>query len=250
MKTDFDVDDFLRAERAMPPDLDAHKEEARERLEMILGPLAAVGSIPAPPASPAVASNPANSAGSVIAKTAARTKLILLTAGLLGGFAIGMSTHAALDQRKAHSESDRQPLQITLPSVVAPTSPASEIPAPSNVPERDIETLPVAASARAPSASAGASSSTKSDLASESVLLETARTALERNEPEHAMAALDRHRQKFPNGQLSEERESLTIYALVAEGKMDEARAKTIAFHATYRNSLQGPALDALTKTP
>jgi len=77
-------------------------------------------------------------------------------------------------------------------------------------------------------------------------VLEAARTAIERRDVPHALEALDRHEQRFPRGQLREERESLRIAALVMAGRDDEARTKAAEFHRAFPGSLQGASIDAL----
>ena len=47
---------------------------------------------------------------------------------------------------------------------------------------------------------------------------------------------------------MSEERESVTVVALVAERRLDDARARTASFHHQFNQSLQGPMLDALIR--
>jgi hypothetical protein len=251
MKPDLDIDAFLRAERIPAPDSEAHKDEVRDRLEVVLGPLATLGA--GATHAPAAASHngAASSSSSALMQNLARYKAYVFMAG---GIAIGFSARTAFDAARSHPASGAQLQNVTLtaPAASASSAQSSVI---DGVPERDVESLPLSPlpSAQAPSPSSGplvrSDNHDKSDLAAESLLLQTAQTALERGEPDRALVALERHRQKFPDGQLSEERESLTIYALVAEGKLDEARAKTAAFHLVFRNSLQGPALDALTTT-
>jgi hypothetical protein len=84
-----------------------------------------------------------------------------------------------------------------------------------------------------------------SQLAAERRLLETARAQLVGGEPDHALAVLDSHRAQFPRGVLAEEREALTIQALVRAGRSDEARAKALAFQQRAPDSLFRPAVES-----
>jgi uncharacterized membrane protein len=86
-------------------------------------------------------------------------------------------------------------------------------------------------------------------LAAERTLLEMARTALARGRAADALNALDQHRRRFTAGQLAEEREALSILALVKLGDADHARARAARFRARYPRSFFGPAVeDALKK--
>jgi TolA-binding protein len=84
------------------------------------------------------------------------------------------------------------------------------------------------------------------DLAAEQVVLDAARTALERGDAAHALEEVQRHERRFPAGQLREEREGVRIAVLVAMGQKDAARAQLARFHRQFPSSLQGRALDAL----
>jgi len=81
-------------------------------------------------------------------------------------------------------------------------------------------------------------------LQAEGELLQKGRTAMVRGDIEGALAAVEEHASRFPQGKLSEEREALKIQALVAEDRDPEARAALVAFHQTYPKSLLGPALE------
>ncbi|WP_437281272.1 hypothetical protein WME90_12130 [Sorangium sp. So ce375] len=74
------------------------------------------------------------------------------------------------------------------------------------------------------------------DLLRESNLVDASRAALAQD-PEAALAALERHQAEFPKGRLSEEREFIAIRALARLGRADEARARAAAFFARYPSS-------------
>jgi hypothetical protein len=82
-------------------------------------------------------------------------------------------------------------------------------------------------------------------LAKERELIDTARSALLRNEATAALSALQSHATQFPNARLDEERESLWVQALVLKGAAAEARFKAAQFHQTFPRSLLGPTVDA-----
>ena len=81
-----------------------------------------------------------------------------------------------------------------------------------------------------------------------SQLIEQARSALARGEAETALAPLLEHRQAFPEGRLTEERDALEIQALVALGRVDEATSRAAAFRENHPTSLLRPAIDALVR--
>lgn len=74
------------------------------------------------------------------------------------------------------------------------------------------------------------------DLVRESNLVDASRAALAQD-PEAALAALERHQAEFPKGRLAEEREFIAIRALMRLGRADEARARAAAFFARYPSS-------------
>ena len=238
MKPELDLEAFLRAGREPAPDADAGKDGVRARLAV------ALGAWPPAPGAPRVGTaRTSNAPLSVRATQAVGWKGATLAAA---GFALGLAAHATYDRTSgAHGP---QVTTVTPVAIAQPTPPRAEpLPAESAVATSPVATAPTPAARVADPIPRPIEAEGRSDLAAERVLLETARTALERNDAEHAIAALDRHRQRFPRGQLREERESLAVYALVASGKPEEARAKTAEFHRAFPQSLQGAALDALT---
>jgi hypothetical protein len=87
-------------------------------------------------------------------------------------------------------------------------------------------------------------------LAAERALLEAARSAYGRGEPDAALAALARHEKAFPGGQLSEEREALAIRSLVLAGRESEARSRAERFRKRYPTSVMLPAVEASLEGP
>ncbi|MHB8877703.1 MAG: hypothetical protein ACYC8T_28770 [Myxococcaceae bacterium] len=83
------------------------------------------------------------------------------------------------------------------------------------------------------------------DLSDERSLIEMARTALTRRETEKALQVLREHGQRFPKGQLLEERESLLVQALVNAGQLDDARARAAEFRRRFPESMLLPAVEA-----
>jgi hypothetical protein len=82
-------------------------------------------------------------------------------------------------------------------------------------------------------------------LATERQYLERARRSLVRADPVGALAELREHRVRYPESQLSEEREALTVEALLRSGRVGEARLRAEELRHRFPRSLLLPALDA-----
>jgi hypothetical protein len=176
-------------------------------------------------------------ATALVAKPAA----VLVGAVLVGG-GIGASTYAAV----AHQEPARV-IYVDRPVAAPPSVSAqpSAIPVPTEAPIESAKAL----STNAARASSAPSSPSPVDAADERLLLETARAALGRGDGPGALAALDRHEQKYPHGALGEEREALAVQALVLSGSGPAARARASRFHARYPHSILAGSVDAATAT-
>jgi hypothetical protein len=82
-------------------------------------------------------------------------------------------------------------------------------------------------------------------LAAERRWIEAARAALVAGDPKTGLDKLGRHAKQFPRGVLAEEREALSVDALVAAGRYDDARRRSHAFRARYPGSLFAPSVNA-----
>lgn len=172
-------------------------------------------------------------------------------AALVGGVAVGVLGGRALLPLRAQGPA---PVAATLgqevsstgqPSVSKPLSAepprTKEPPAPAVNPPRRAQALP-----KQPAAKADRSGSTRDEaLADERALVEIARTALLKRETKEALEALEAHARQFPQGQLSEERESLWVQALVNAGRPEDARRKAAEFRQKFPDSMMQPAVDA-----
>ncbi|MDP3216206.1 MAG: hypothetical protein Q8S73_19010, partial [Deltaproteobacteria bacterium] len=79
----------------------------------------------------------------------------------------------------------------------------------------------------------------RDDLPAELRWIERAQTALAAGDPGAAQAALRGHARAFPRGHLAEEREALSVQALCASGRAEEARRAAAAFVARHPTSPQ-----------
>jgi hypothetical protein len=82
-------------------------------------------------------------------------------------------------------------------------------------------------------------------LSQEQALLDPARASLAHGDGAGALARLALHERRFPNGALAQEREAMTIRALVLTGDRDRARARAAAFRSRYPGSLLWPMIAA-----
>lgn len=86
-------------------------------------------------------------------------------------------------------------------------------------------------------------------LAAEQALLDPARADLARGDGSGALARLEMHERRFPSGALAQEREAMTIRALVLTGDRDRARSCASTFRAHYPDSLLWPMIQATLAT-
>lgn len=82
-------------------------------------------------------------------------------------------------------------------------------------------------------------------LAQERSVLDRAREKMASNEPGSAERYLAQHAQRFPAGRLREEREAMLINVLVRLGRIEQARARSVAFKRQYPSSLMLSAVNA-----
>lgn len=182
-------------------------------------------------------------------------KAVVVTLSFVLGSVAGIGGYSAVQTRTTGPLlvdggpplSDRsQPLAHTLASSLQrrPTPPALVAEIPASAPTTVAQ--PIIAPPKSPSASVESSIGRRdADLAAERALIEMARNALSRGRPDQALEATRLHESRYPKGQLSEERESIAVHALVAAGRVDEARARADRFRARFPQSIFLPAIDA-----
>ncbi len=223
---------FIAAETARPEGSDG-QDEMRERLAASLGLPMSV------PEAPAVVKP------SLVSAAAAKGVLLLAL-----GFGAGFATHAALPvvtepAPKAVGPSELATATVAETLAPPPTVTASAMPSetidPSSLPVANASALP------APSAKSKTKLELAQDVEAERLLLETARVALRRGDREGALRLLQEHKNRFPQGQLREERDGLAVSALTLLGRTDEAAKASARFRKDYPMSLQGAAMPETT---
>jgi RNA polymerase sigma-70 factor, ECF subfamily len=148
----------------------------------------------------------------------------------VGGFAIGRLT--APREQAIVEVAAASPEVATLPDVATaplPPPPAAAVPAPTRV-------APTATPAPAP---------VDPGHATERLLLERARAALQRGLNDEALVSLMSHERQFPTGSLAEERDVLIIEAYVAETNDDLARRRIARYRTDHPDGALRSRVDA-----
>jgi hypothetical protein len=154
-------------------------------------------------------------AGTLLAKKA-------LVLGVAAAVGVGGGTAAYLEVRSERARSN--------PAAVAPPPPVhapAALPAAPPAPEPPAEEPPAV----------------EDTLGEERALLDRARQEIVHGKLREAGALLASHAEKFPAGQLREEREALTIRLLVREGRLAEARSRAARFRQEHPRSIQLPGI-------
>ena len=247
-----DVAELLREEADAPPAPSAEREHVLERLGTTLGEKmdsdASADTTPSANAPEATPGTPTTAGASLSA--GAKSAALLLTA-YAAGVATGVGVHssfmadevpngveqplpASTEQRPVHNEPPAEPTidETEDETEAAPAAdPTPTAPTPATAPRRmrrrrvDGE-LPLRPSN------------------AERLLIEQARQGLARGSATDALDTLREHQQNHPSGRYAEEREALIIQALVAAGRVDEARRRWRRFQTAYPASLFRPVLE------
>ncbi|HEY1957570.1 MAG TPA: hypothetical protein VGH28_18250 [Polyangiaceae bacterium] len=222
----------MNADSGLPPDVRALLDAERGHVEM---PTAAKARL-ARRLSPSLHASAASGA-----KTIGGWKAIALKGALVVAAAAGGTF--ALRHERAPREQPALSVRVAPPPVafVAPAAPAPEI-----VRAPEVASAPPAVVVRAPVAKP---LDAAERLEAERKLLDEARDALQRGEPERALEATDRHAARFAHGTLTEERYALRVRALVRLGRGVEARALASEMASRFPRSflLEGVQRDAET---
>jgi hypothetical protein len=231
---------------ALPPSAEA-RSRVRGRLQAtlgaaVIGAAATAGSVATPAAAATLATTGKLTA--VAGKPLALALAVKITIAVCGAGAVGATAYLA---RRSLAPRAVAPTAV-VPAAVAPAAPSVPLPPPSPLP------LPSTSSPSpltSPSTSTSTSTSTISQpvahgsLKEERALLGRAQAALGDDDAAGAMAAVERHARRFPDGQLAEERDSLRVRALAAAGDRDEARRRAGEFARRYPRSLFLPSVRA-----
>ncbi len=243
---------ILAAERSRPGAPGDAKELARAQLAALLGPAAGLGS---PPGTRALVEQPPSGATALGTPQAAGVRAAstggLGLARLAGAFVLGGAVTAGVLTAVRPPVSPARRAQASSSSSVEPPV-SSPAPAWTAVPSPPAPAASPVAPAAPPSpprpAPAPAPDHADRDLAGERILLERARSALARGNGEEALAALDQHARAYKTGKLAEEREALSIQALVTLGRRDDARERAARFRSEYPRSVFLAVIDEVLR--
>jgi hypothetical protein len=217
---------LLRRERVSS----AAPQEARDRVSRRLA-----ATFPAFAAGAAAAPSPDASSVGVAHGTVARSGLSAMRAiavSFIVGGAVGVSLLGRVASPPRVVYVDR-PIPIPVAQVEPPTP--SALP---STPEAPPPPPPLATTSASPSAPVTVARTPKARLDAERALLDGARSALAHGDSRGALDALERHEHLYAQPMLGEEREALTVEALVRSGRYDEARARADTFRRTTPTSI------------
>jgi hypothetical protein len=185
---------------------------------------------------------PAGSHGSTLFRLARRFagwSLLPLAAGI----AIGMAGSHVLSVRKARQSVAPVTSAVSPPINEKPEEPAALAPL-SSVARTRSDDIP-----DGPTKRSSSRLDASEELARERGILDRARKRIAIAEPQQALALLNEHARRFPQGRLSEEREAMLVNVLVALGRREEARARGESFRRHFPNSLVRASVDAALAT-
>jgi hypothetical protein len=154
---------------------------------------------------------------------------------------LGVAAALAVATLAAAVESRHRTAAPALPVGSAQSAhPTAELPAPQAAPrEQPAESAESADSPTVASAAAPRPALTRAQgYALELKLLQPARAALNRGDDATALAAIAEHERRFPDGQLSEEREGLRVFALLGAQRTGEACRAATAFRRRFSHSM------------
>jgi len=180
---------------------------------------------------------------------AARSLLaIAIVGGSIGGYYLLRSQPESMPAMRIPAAAPAAELPLPeQPSVVyAVESPALEPPSNDQPVVRTRQHQPASKQTSAKRVeSPGSPNAPASEVPDESELIEAAWSALDRDDPEGALAAIGRHQDHYPTGRLAEERDALRVLALAKAGRTDEARERADLFRAEYPRSIHLAAIQA-----
>jgi type IV secretory pathway VirB10-like protein len=174
---------------------------------------------------------------------------VVVAVALVGGGA------ALVFGRAKTAHEPTSPAPTASAEVVASPPPSPAIPEPAILPEAPAPSAPsaaVAVPAPPPRASASppARANTDQSVAAEVALLRKVSASLRAGDAKGALAGVDEHARRFPNGALAEERDMERIVALCKLGRRDEAEQATKLFSTAYPTSSHEARIRAACAIP
>ena len=198
----------------------------------------------------AAAAGSAVTASSAGAWTTKPLVLIALASGVAGvGVGVG-ATVLTLEPEAAPVQVAEPEAQVLIPQEEAPKPPepneAEQEAEPETVVEAPAPTMrPTSRMVVEPQT---VEEERTSDLADERVLIDQALSALRASQAHDAMVALMSHERRFPRGSLAEERDRLSVEALVQLGRRAQAERRAALFMQRYPNSPHRQRVQAMVE--
>ena len=230
------VRELLQSLREAAPRSDA----AIQSWAAMAAKVAALPKVVPPPAvapAPGIASHVAPALAQVVGGKLAAGLVIAAFLGV-GGYWYRAAHHAP---NRVVNPASSTPIAVP----VAMQAPSAAQPMPAAVLDAPRPTVPALASAALSSAF---SSTHPSRLDAEASLVATVRRELRGGDPRAALGTLRQLQTQFPNGELRQERDVLTVEALVASGNSAAAKSKAAAFIAAHPSSPLSTKLERLVE--
>jgi hypothetical protein len=216
---------------------DADKQRVARALSVTLGLAVASSTAPAAAAATAAASGTAVSGSTTSGALSGAAAIPQTTAALVFKWTAGLAVVAgAVTAGYYQLKAPAEPAPVERPAqVLAAPPPVATPPAPTTTAETETAPAEPAEKPARRSADGGRKSET---LAEELDLLHEAQAKWRNRNPAAALSLLSRHRQRYPNSALGQEREALRVLSLCAAGRTDEAKAVA---RRSFRNAPKSP---------
>lgn len=177
-----------------------------------------------------------------------RRSLPLVASFALGGGVVAVALHRAPEAKSFVEPGVRSFVgpspADSLTGLSAEAEDVAALPTSGTAPSNPREVMPSLATASVEAKPPPSPS--RDQLTAERRLLDLARGALEREEPQAALDATSQHERSYPNGALVQEREAMAIRALVLLHRASEARVRAVRFRGRFPQSLLLPTIESI----
>ncbi|MFO0642061.1 MAG: hypothetical protein U0183_22745 [Polyangiaceae bacterium] len=188
----------------------------------------------------------AGASGTTVAAASGAGGLVKIVGGFALLLSLGVGAGVLVTTRPAPPAAPSAAEVTSSPLTSSPSSPSSPSEPPPTVvasvdvsppPPEPVETKPPAKPSQPPNVRPGPSATGEGSLGAETRLVRDATSALQRGDGAAALAALDEHARKYPQGVLSEERDAQRVLALCALGRVAEAKSGAARFVVRHPSS-------------
>jgi hypothetical protein len=148
---------------------------------------------------------------------------------------------ADMQHRAVHDPAPQQ-TAVDAPVASAAVAPVAQTPI-ADLPQKQPDHAPSTPAKIRTTITATTSQASALQTGAENDLIQGAQRALAANDAASALALLNDHAQRFPNGQLAEDRDAERVLALCAVGRQEDAATAAAAFLSAYPNSTSAPCV-------